>query len=57
MVEPYYCVLGNVPMVLTSTVSPPGSHSVRIVSSSGAEDTVTYTIADSNTDSEYRDWL
>ena len=55
--EPYYCVLGNVPMVLTSNVSPPGSHSVRIVSSSGAEDTVTYSIADSNTDSECRDCL
>ena len=44
-------------MVLTSNVSPPGSHSVRIVSSSGAEDTVTYSITNSNTDSEYRDLL
>ena len=43
------CV-GNVPMVLTSNVSPPGSYSVRIVANSGVEETVTYTITDTDTD-------
>ena len=37
-------------MVLTSNVSPPGRYSVRIVASSGVEETVTYTITDTDTD-------
>ena len=47
----YTCVqcVGNIPMVLTSNVSPPGSYSVRIVASSGVEETVTYTITDTDT--------
>ena len=36
---------GNVPMVLTRIVSPPGNQSVRIVSSAGEESTVSYSIA------------
>ena len=35
---------GNVPMVLTRIVSPPGNQSVRIVSSTGEESTVSYSI-------------
>jgi hypothetical protein len=35
----------RVPMVLTSIVSPPGNHSVRIVASTGGESTVPYYIA------------
>ena len=37
-------------MVLTSNVSPPGRYSVRIVAGSGVEETVTYTITDTDTD-------
>ena len=35
---------GNVPMVLTRIVSPPGNQSVRIVSSTGEESAVSYSI-------------
>ena len=35
---------GNVPMVLSIIVSPPGNQSVRIVSSTGEESTVSYSI-------------
>ena len=43
---------GNVPMVLTNVVSPPGSYSVRIEASPGVEATVSYTITDSDSDGE-----
>ena len=43
----YLLCVGN---VLTSNVSPPGSYSVRIVAGSGVEETVTYTITDTDTD-------
>ena len=33
-------------MLITKDVSPTGSHSVRIVASSGVEDTVPYVISD-----------
>ena len=46
----YLQCVGNVSMVLTSNVSPPGSYSVRIVAGSGVEETVTYTITDTDTD-------
>jgi hypothetical protein len=36
----------TLPLVLTSDVSPAGRHSVRIVTTTGAEDTVSYTISD-----------
>ena len=45
---------GFVPLVLTVNVSPPGGHSVRIVASSGGEDTVSYTISDTKTEGENR---
>ena len=46
---------GNAPMVLTRIVSPPGNQSVRIVSSTGEESTVSYSIttADPVTGKEY----
>ena len=44
--------VGRVPMVLTSIVSPPGNHSVRIVASTGGESTVPYYIAAGATNGE-----
>ena len=44
--------VGRVPMVLTSIVSPPGNHSVRIVASTGGESTVPYYIAAAATNGE-----
>ena len=41
---------GFVPMVLTIDVSPVGMHSVRIVTSTRGNDTVTYTITDTETE-------
>ena len=41
---------GFVPMVLTIDVSPAGMHSVRIVTSTRGNDTVTYTITDTETE-------
>ena len=41
---------GSVPMVLTIDVHPPGIYSIRFVSSTGDEDTVTYNITDIKTD-------
>ena len=35
---------GNVPMVLSIIVSPPGNHSVRILSSTGEGSIVSYSI-------------
>ena len=43
---------GNVPMVLTSSVSPPGSYSVRILASTEVEETVAYTITDTEANGE-----
>ena len=48
----YHIVTGNVPMVLTNVVSPPGSYSVRIEASPGVEATVSYTITDSDSNGE-----
>ena len=46
--------VGNMPMVLTTNVSPPGSHSVRIVASTGGEDSVSYiTTSDMDTHCKY----
>ena len=39
-------------MVLTIDVSPPGTHSVHIMASTGGEATVNYTIIDVKTDSK-----
>ena len=41
---------GFVPMVLTIDVSPACMHSVRIVTSTRGNDTVTYTITDTETE-------
>ena len=41
---------GFVPMVLTIDVSPASMHSVRIVTSTRGNDTVTYTITDTETE-------
>ena len=38
--------IGTLPLVITSDVSPAGNHSVRIVASNDAEDTVSYIISD-----------
>ena len=43
--------VGNLPMVFTRVVSPPGNYSVRIVASTG-EDTVHYIITDTDPSSE-----
>ena len=43
---------GNLPLVLSSSVSPPGRHSVRILTSNGHEDTVPYTIPAVSSDGE-----
>ena len=40
----YYFSTGTLPLLITSDVSPAGNHSVRIVTSPGVEDTVSYTI-------------
>ena len=40
-------------MILTIYVHPPGTYSIRIVSSTGDEDTVTYNITDIKTDGMY----
>ena len=40
----YYVYAGFLPLVVTNDVSPPGNHSVRIVASSGPEDTVLFFI-------------
>ena len=37
---------GTLPLLITKDVSPTGTHSVRIVASSGVEDTVPYVISD-----------
>ena len=47
-------IAGFVPLVLTVNVSPPGGHSVRIVASSGGEDTVSYIISDTKTEGDNR---
>ena len=44
--QQWLLLIGTLPLVITSDVSPLGNHSVRIVASSGAEDTVSYTISD-----------
>ena len=42
----YICIFstGTLPLVITKDVSPIGNYSVRIVASSGVEDTVPYNI-------------
>ena len=45
------CFTGTLPLVLTINVSPPGKHFVRIVSSTGGDDTVSYTVRDTDSDS------
>ena len=40
----YFVYAGFLPLVVTNDVSPPGNHSVRIVASSGPEDTVLFFI-------------
>ena len=44
----YFHILstGTLPLLITKDVSPTGTHSVRIVASSGVEDTVPYVISD-----------
>ena len=37
--------IGSLPLVVNSDVTPPGNHSVRIITSTGAEATVSYTIS------------
>ena len=37
---------GTLPLVITSDVSPPGNHTVRIVANNVAEDTVSFNISD-----------
>ena len=39
-------------MVLTVNVSPPGSHSLRMISQSGEEETVSYNITDTDSDGQ-----
>ena len=39
-------------MVLTVNVSPPGSHSLRMISQSEQEETVLYNITDTDNDGE-----
>ena len=41
---------GTLPLVFTIRVSPPGAHSVRILSSTGGEQIVPYTITKVDTD-------
>ena len=48
-----YKILGNLPILLTGNVSPPGSQfNVTILASTGGEDTVTYDITNTKTDGE-----
>ena len=39
-------------MVLTVNVSPPGIHSLRMISHSGQEETIPYNITDTDSDGE-----
>ena len=40
--------VGTLPLVLNSDVSPPGTHSVRVVTTSGASRSVSYIISDTD---------
>ena len=44
-------------MVLSVNVSPPGGHSVRIVTSTAGEDTVHYNVTDIKTNCEIHTFL
>ena len=43
--------------MVTGSVSPPGSHSVRVVASTGDEDIVIYNISDVESDGKWHEHM
>ena len=50
------CQVATMPLVITSDASPTGNYSVRIVTSPGVEDTVSYIIRDT-AESTSKPWV